>query len=593
MDRALEALNRRGPDGSGTLDRSPTGASFSGTAGSRSWTLRPRRGAVRRAGRRSPRSSTTARSTTSGYSAGTSSPAAKSFVSESDGEVAHRLLRREGAGASLGSRDVRARALERGDADASPRPRPHRDQAALLRAAARGLRVRLGAEGDPAGCPGSRRASIPTRSRTSSLTATSRSTARSSPESGSFLRPTAWPTSRGRAHRASSRSGGSSARAGPRTIAEELRDRLGRGRGVAPGLRRSGRGVPLRRARLHDGRLAGGARAAPALPDVHRRLRRRRTSTTSATPESRREAFGTRPSRGDPRHRRPSVDARPRGRDLRRAALRLDRAGGRSSCRGSARRTVKVVLTGDGGDEIFGGYGWHETVMRYEAHAGERRRSSGRVLSAAHRAVVGPLSGIPAAARPAGSARLLAGRFRRPLLPRARLLHGRRAAARARPRARRPRLALPEVRPSGPAARAEAPLPGHPHVPARQQPDARGPLDDGRGARGPRAAARPPARRIRVLASARTHRAARARPRSRSARRSRRGFRSRSWRGPSPASRLRSSAGSAERERARSGLPDARDEATSRPTASSIRARRSPSRRVGTRSAATTSSGSS
>jgi asparagine synthase (glutamine-hydrolysing) len=75
-----------------------------------------------------------------------------------------------------------------------------------------------------------------------------------------------------------------------------------------------------------------------------------------------------------------------------------------------ARRSVKVVLTGDGGDEIFGGYGWHETVMRYEALR-QKLAFLGPVLSAAHRAVVGPLSAIPLASRAAGSARLLAGDF--------------------------------------------------------------------------------------------------------------------------------------------------------------------------------------
>jgi asparagine synthase (glutamine-hydrolysing) len=75
-----------------------------------------------------------------------------------------------------------------------------------------------------------------------------------------------------------------------------------------------------------------------------------------------------------------------------------------------ARPEVKVVLTGDGGDEIFGGYGWHETVMRYE----RLRRGFGPLAPALDllgRAVTGPLSRVPRLERMAGSARLLGSSF--------------------------------------------------------------------------------------------------------------------------------------------------------------------------------------
>jgi asparagine synthase (glutamine-hydrolysing) len=68
------------------------------------------------------------------------------------------------------------------------------------------------------------------------------------------------------------------------------------------------------------------------------------------------------------------------------------------------RKTVKVVLSGDGGDEVLGGYGWYLTGLRYEGIRGAMGPFS--LLLPPAQQLVSLVARMPGLARAAGIARL-------------------------------------------------------------------------------------------------------------------------------------------------------------------------------------------
>ena len=426
---------------------------------------------------------------------------------ESDTEVIVHLYEEEGADCVRSpAGHVRARALGLEAAATGPRPRPRRQEAALLRAPRRRAELRLGAEGAPAGRrdPAGPRPRGARRLPRPALDPGAAERLRGGAQAPAGLHPGA----RGRPRPRSSATGGSTTAPPPRSrdereVAAELREQLRSGGAAAlvadvplgaflsGGVDSAGRG-------RGDGGGVEPRRSAPSRSASTQRALRRAARGRGWSPSA--SAPSTRSSWSSP----DAVEILPR----------IVRHYGEPFADSSAipsfylaemaRRHVTVALNGDGGDESFGGYSRYAANLALERAArlplaarralaalGRRLPPDGRIES--RRSRFGRFAGsarsrgartsrrLSRAARPGGAREPLCAR-----VPRATRLPGGRGGAidraalgglarrqPARPHARRRRRPLPARRPAGEGRhRDDGPLPGGPLSAARPRADA-------------------------------------------------------------------------------------------------------------------------